>query len=164
MSGVVFNANEVFEMAKRIEINGGKFYRQGAEANPDVRELFLRLAQQEDRHLATFVEMQQALSPREAESTAADPDDEADLYLKAMADGHVFVAGKPLDKALKPGMDTGELIEFAFGIEKDSIVFYLHMKEMVPRRLGMERIDGIIREEMRHIAWLNDYLGRTNAL
>ena len=39
----------------------------------------------------------------------------------------------------------------AIGLEKDSIVFYLGMKEMVPERLGGSRIDGIIREEMRHV-------------
>jgi len=35
--------------------------------------------------------------------------------------------------------------------EKDSIVFYLGMKDMVPAKLGKNRLDDIIKEEMEHI-------------
>jgi rubrerythrin len=43
-------------------------------------------------------------------------------------------------------------------MEKDSIVFYLGMKELVPERLGKNRIDGIIKEEMGHLASLGTEL------
>jgi rubrerythrin len=46
----------------------------------------------------------------------------------------------------------------AMDMEKDSIVFYLGMKEMVPERLGKDRIDGIIKEEMGHLALLGKEL------
>jgi len=44
-----------------------------------------------------------------------------------------------------------DILQMAIGLEKDSIVFYLGMKEMVPERLGRGKIDGIIKEEMRHV-------------
>ena len=34
----------------------------------------------------------------------------------------------------------------AIGLEKDSIIFYLGMKELVPENLGKNRIDKIIKE------------------
>lgn len=43
----------------------------------------------------------------------------------------------------------------AIGLEKDSIVFYLGMKEAVPQRSGRDKIEGIIKEEMRHMATLS---------
>jgi len=43
----------------------------------------------------------------------------------------------------------------AIGLEKDSIVFYLGMKDAVPERLGRSRIDDIIREEMSHVYLLS---------
>jgi rubrerythrin len=154
MTGIVFNANEVFEMAKRIEVTGGKFYRKAAEVTLDARDLLLQIADQEDRHLAIFTEMQRSLTPREAESTAFDPYDEGDLYLKAMADGRVFDTSRDPAELLREGARVMDILDFALGIEKDSIVFYLGMREMVPKRLGMEKVDRIIREEMKHIAWL----------
>ena len=42
----------------------------------------------------------------------------------------------------------------AIGLEQDSIVFYLGMKDMVAGSLGKDRIDGIIKEEMYHVVTL----------
>ena len=40
-------------------------------------------------------------------------------------------------------------------IKKDSIVFYLGMKDAIPQGLGRSKVDGIIKEEMRHITTLS---------
>ena len=71
-----------------------------------------------------------------------------------MADGHVFdVKADPAE--LFTGKETMEnILQTAMGMEKDSIVFYLGMKELVPERLGKDRIDAIIKEEMGHLASL----------
>ncbi|MBT7259953.1 MAG: rubrerythrin, partial [Desulfobacula sp.] len=39
----------------------------------------------------------------------------------------------------------------AIQAEKDSIIFYLGMKEIVPEKSGKAKIDDIIKEEMSHI-------------
>lgn len=155
---IVFNANEVFEIAKQIERNGGVFYRKAAGNSPEGRELLLEIAKQEDQHFAAFEEMQKELTPREAESSAFDPDDEGALYLRAMADGYVFDVKKDPAEILKGNESLEEIIKVAIAMEKDSIVFYLGMKEMVPRKLGEEKVDHIIKEEMKHIGWLSDKL------
>ena len=51
-----------------------------------------------------------------------------------------------------------EILKAAIEAEKDSIVFYLGMKEVVPEGLGKNRIDGIIKEEMGHIRLLSKEL------
>jgi len=51
-----------------------------------------------------------------------------------------------------------DILQKAIGMEKDSIVFYLGIKELVPERLGKGRIDAIIREEMNHITSLSKRL------
>lgn len=80
------------------------------------------------------------------------------MYLKVMADGYVFdVRTEPAD--LLTGQETAaEILRTAIGLEKDSIVFYLGIKEMVPARLGKEKIDHIIKEEMSHITGLSNKL------
>jgi len=42
--------------------------------------------------------------------------------------------------------------------EKDSIVFYLGIKEMVPEKYGKDKLDKIIKEEMGHIKLLSKEL------
>ncbi len=51
-----------------------------------------------------------------------------------------------------------DILRVATTMEKDSIVFYLGMKELIPERLGKDRIDGIIKEEMAHLASLSKEL------
>ena len=77
--GAPFNADEVFEMAERIERNGGRFYRAAAEKFPAVRELLLELAEMEDDHERTFANMRAELSTKETAQTVFDPD------------GHIFI-------------------------------------------------------------------------
>ena len=51
-----------------------------------------------------------------------------------------------------------EIFKEALTAEKDSIVFYLGMKELVPEKLGKSTIDKIIKEEMDHIKLLGHKL------
>ena len=155
---IVFNADEVFEMAAQIERNGAAFYRKAAGNNPEGREFLSQLAEQEDQHLATFKEMRQELTTREVESTAFDPNNEGALYLKAMAGGHVFDVSKDSSEILNGNESLKDIINIAIGMEKDSIIFYIGIAEMIPKNLGKEKISAIIKEEMKHIVWLNEKL------
>jgi rubrerythrin len=75
-----------------------------------------------------------------------------------MADGRVFdVRSNPAEK-LSGKESLKDIVQFAIGMEKDSIVFYLGVKDMVPSALGKDKIDAIIREEMRHITILSKEL------
>jgi rubrerythrin len=152
-----FNADEIFEMAEQIERNGARFYRRAAEGavDPRNRQLLLDLAAMEDKHEKVFASMRADLADKKQETAVFDPDEQAALYLRAIADGHIFdVQADPLQ--LFTGKETMEdILRVAMGMEKDSIVFYLGMKELIPERLGKDRIDGIIHEEMGHLALLS---------
>ena len=154
-----FNADEIFEMAEQIERNGAKFYRRAAENTDDAhtKRVLLDLAAMEDEHEKTFAAMRADLSGPEMAVTVFDPDGEAGRYLRAMADGHVFDISDPSEKLT--GTESREdVLRTAIGLEQDSIVFYLGMKEMVPGSLGKDRIDDVIKEEMRHVVVLTKLL------
>ena len=142
-----FNADEIFEMAEQMEKNGAAFYRKAAEAATDEknREMLLKLAEMEDEHEKTFTAMRTELAGREKEATVFDPQDESINYLRALVDTRVFFK-KEIDVT-----SMKEIFKEALMAEKDSIVFYLGMKDMVPEKLGKNRLDGIIKEEMEHI-------------
>jgi rubrerythrin len=145
-----FNAKDIFEMAKQIERNGVKFYQTAAASISGEKEkqMLLMLSKMEEQHEKTFAEMEAALKDKETASTVFDPEDEAALYLKALADTRVF-----FEKAVDTS-SMKSILKEAIGAEKDSIVFYLGMKDLVPEQSGKKRLDDIIKEEMGHIRLL----------
>jgi rubrerythrin len=155
---IPFNADEVFEMAEQIERNGGKFYRAAAEKFPAVRDILLTLAAMEDKHEKTFADMRAELSGTELQEAVFDPDEQAQMYLRAMADGHVFdIKTDPAEKLANK--DTPEeVLKMAIGAERDSIAFYVGMKDAVSNRAGKDKVDDIIKEEMSHIVILTEKL------
>jgi rubrerythrin len=142
-----FNANDIFEMAVKIEKNGAVFYREAAEKveGENNKAFLLELARMEDEHEQTFATMKKELAEDEAFSNTFDPEDENALYLSAFADTRVFF------KKDQPGSDLKDILGCAIQTEKDSIAFYLGMKALVPQKQGQSKIDDIIKEEMGHI-------------
>ena len=157
---ITFSVDEIFEMAEQIERNGAKFYRKAAEAaaGESARRRLETLAVMEEDHQKTFATMRDELPARQRMPTTFDPDDEEALYLQAMVDGKVFDAkADPFEQFA--GAETMEdILQTAIGLEKDSIVFYLGVKDLVPSSRGKDKIDNIIREEMNHITVLSHEL------
>lgn len=146
-----FNADEIFEMAEQIERNGAKFYRDAAEGITDAshKKLLLDLAVMEDHHEKTFKSIRSSLTAEAKTDTIFDPQNETVLYLRALADTRVFFE-KEIDTASMSG-----ILKAAIEAEKESIVFYLGMKDAVPDKMGKTRLDDIIKEEMSHIRLLS---------
>jgi rubrerythrin len=158
--GIKFNADEIFEMAEQMERNGAKFYNKAAEASASARsrELLRDLAAMESVHEKTFANMRTELSDKERAATVFDPDDVATAYLQAFADGHVFNVNQDPSELLTGRETMEEVLQRAIGLERDSIAFYMGIRESVPENLGRDRIDGIIREEMKHVNMLSQEL------
>ncbi|MDT8379672.1 MAG: ferritin family protein [Desulfotignum sp.] len=155
-----FNVNEVFEMAIQIEANGANFYRKAAELqqDPDNKEFLEKLARMEDKHKATFEAMRKDLSEGEKQQTVFDPANELSMYLKAMADNHGGEGNPDVVESFTGEEPIEEIINTAIGLEKESILFYLGLKDLVPAKYGHEKLDNIIKEEKLHIAQLNGFL------
>jgi rubrerythrin len=149
-----FNADDIFEMAEQMERNGIKFYTTAAKSvsDDDAKSLLLEFADMEKEHEKIFSEMRKELSSDEKQKTVFDPQGEAVYYLRALADTRVFFDKKIDVSSLE------NILKDAIQAEKDSIVFYLGMKEAVPEGLGKGRLDNIIKEEMGHIRMLSGKL------
>jgi rubrerythrin len=153
---VVFNAGEVFEIAQQIERNGARFYTRAAEAlgKGQTASLLLDLAEMEHAHERIFAKMSKELAPQEKEQPLYDPYGESDQYLRALAGGHVFDLTADPNEWLGEGRGHADVLRKSIGVEKDSILFYLGMRDSVPEKLGKERIEGIIKQEMNHVSLL----------
>ena len=154
-----FNADEVFKLAIRIEANGARFYRKAAEFQSDDenRSLLEKLAAMEDVHQRTFEKMQAGLTAAEKAPTVFDPQGDSAQYLMAMADMHGGEGSPSAADALTGEESILEIIDIAIGLEKESILFYLGLKDLVPSDLGQDRVFQIIDQERQHIVQLNGF-------
>ncbi|MDY0132729.1 MAG: ferritin family protein [Desulforegulaceae bacterium] len=155
-----FNADEVFQVAVKIEENAAEFYRQAAGLQEEAENvLFLeKLANMEDTHRDTFDKMRKKLSGSEKEKTVFDPDNELTDYLMSMAEYHGGEGSADAAKALTGKETIEEIVNIAIGLEKESILFYIGILYLVPDAMGQDKINEIIKEEQRHIVQLQGFL------
>jgi rubrerythrin len=159
-----FNAAEIFDVACQMEKNGADFYRKmsGKISDKPVRKLLNDLALMEKAHEQVFESMQKELTSQERIQTVFDPAGETALYLKAMADAHVFNenAGRnfTLSETMSEKAKIIKIVRAAISLEWESISFYVGIKEFVTEQFGKKRIDDIIKEEMRHVRILSNQL------
>lgn len=150
----VFSADEIFAMAEEIEKNGERFFRESAGKIKEAEAITLlfKLADMELEHQKVFQALRSSLSAADKKAMTFDPHNEAGLYLASLAKTKVFFEKK---------IETSELVEIlkaALAAEKDSIAFYLGMKDLVPSTSSKASIEDIIKEEMKHIRILSERL------
>ena len=158
---VAFNADEILQIAIQIERNGARFYHRaaGIVGDADVKRMLEKLAGMEDSHEQTFQQMRNELSAAQKTPTTFDPEGQSGQYLNALADRRIFdVTADPTEK-LRSNETPDQIFRMALDAEKNSIVFYLGMREMVPQKLGKDDVDRIIREEMSHITIITQAFG-----
>ena len=157
---ITFNADEIFEMAEQIERNGAAFYREAASRAKDTatNKFLTGLAAMEDGHLVIFQAMRKELGKADKEPVPFDPDNEAAMYLQAMADAKGF-EGKISPGLKLSGRETlSDILSIAINAERNSVVFYVGLKSLIETDRNRRQVDKIIGEEMGHIAVLQKKL------
>lgn len=154
---IFFNADEIFQMGLRIEINGKEFYEAVAKKSSDasMQKLFSDLSKWESEHIHFFNRLREALPHSAKRGGSFDPGQELLLYLQATADSHVFLKNKNIHELASQCKTPLEAMDLAMAFEKDSVVFYTTMKKVTPEEFGRNEIDVLIDEEIGHIAMLH---------
>jgi rubrerythrin len=149
----IFDVKEILRFAVQIEKNGELFYRSAARKIKDrkIREIFLRLADDEVKHREFFggiIAGRGDYEPHEAYPG------EYHSYLKAYVANVIF---KPAELALavKRLRGVAEALDFAIQRELESILYYVESKNFVPadQHQGMNRV---IAEERSHYRRLSE--------
>ncbi len=152
-----FHAADIAKAAVEIEKKGQDFYGRVAEkAQTDsIKELFLHLRGEEKKHEAVFSELLKRLGQVElpAWSTA----DEYAMYVDALIESHALFTGGLAEKYMADAADDETAIRMAMAFEKDTLLFFLEMKELVPES-EKEFVLQCIDEERLHIRQLKELL------
>jgi rubrerythrin len=158
---IIYNAEEIYQMGVEIEKNGLAFYAAAAQSvkNADVKKLCEELGQWESKHVALFETLKAQLPDSARRETSYDPNNELGLYLKAAADSHIFVVNKEIAAIVANAKSPLDILNLALSFEKDSVVLYTAMKNMVPEHLGKKDLEKIIDEELKHISFITRSIG-----
>ncbi len=152
--GIFFTAAEIFDVAIGMEKSGIACYTQAAKSsrNSDVKGLYNVLVGDEKNHLQFF---QKSKESQESTFSPGALDDEYPAYLKALVDSVVFTPEKSSEATnMAKVASEGQALDFALGMERDSILFYLEMKSLMSRT-GKGSLEKIIREERSHLERLS---------
>lgn len=148
-----FSGIELINIAIGIESRGIAFYDVMARSteNAAARDAFQYLADMEREHIRIFQGMlaeADKYQPREADLG------EYAAYLRALVDSAVFTDDMVTSQMAAQAESDIEAIELAIAAEKDSILFYYEMKDIMPRQ-AQPTVDRVITEEKLHLGQLS---------
>lgn len=154
-----YTADEIFEMAIKAEKNAAKMYSDLAakHKDPEVSAEMEKLAEMERAHKDIFTKMREEL-PEDQRNAYFDPYDDAAKYLQAIADADVAEGSPEIAAGMTGEESFKEIIKLAIQLEKQAILFYLGIRDMVPARLGKDKVEEVIREEQSHVVSLTERL------
>lgn len=160
-----FNADEVFRIAIEIEKNGITFYGKAKEILKDeeVKGIFSQLEKEEEQHLGNLEKMRAGLPASAKQRTVYDPsndikrtsDEETDQYIQDVAHMNVFRNSQNVEKYVNEIKTVEDALRLAIQFEKDSITFYLILRDLTEEDKGREFLDDILAEEKDHLKKLS---------
>ena len=151
---IFFSMREVIEMAIATERSGQAFYHNASKlARENSRkELFQYLAEEEEKHLKTFQGFYNTL--KEKPEITPYNWEEAKLYLEALVDSKFFASPEKAINLAKEAKDELEVIYAAIEFEKDTLLFFYQILEMIKSQ-EQELVKKIIEQEKKHIQRLS---------
>lgn len=150
----IFAGSEIVELGIQIEKNGRDFYNALVEQlkNQKAKETFKYLAGEEEKHIAVFQNILDSVHKYEPPESYPG---EYFAYMNALARDYVFTQkdkGREIAKNVK---GDKEAISLGIGFEKDSIIFYVGMKKVVPE-YDHKIVDRLITQEQDHLRQLSE--------
>jgi rubrerythrin len=151
---IVFSGSELINIAIGIERRGVTFYDIMARSadNEIARNLFQGLADMEREHIQIFQDMQDGAGNHQLAESATE---EYAAYLQALIDDAVFTDDMITSEMATQADSDIKAMELAISAEKESILFYYEMRDVMPRQ-ALPIINRIITEEKSHLRQLSE--------
>jgi rubrerythrin len=152
--GIFFSGKELLDVAVNIEKSGMAFYETmvNCAKSKKAQTAFKYLADQEKQHIRAYQSMLSSVADSPPPESYTE---EYDEYLRSLVKSSVFSSeGAACTMAEKTSSDA-EGIDFGIRAEKDSILFYTELQDLV-RRADAKVIGKIIDEERSHLKRLSE--------
>jgi rubrerythrin len=151
---IVFSSSELINIAIGIERRGITFYDIMAKStdNEMTRAVFQGLADMERVHTQIFQDM---LEEADKYQLAENATEEYSGYLRALTDSTVFTDDMITSEMATQADSDIKAVELGISAEKDSILFYYQMRDIMPQP-SLPMINRIIAEEKSHLQQLSE--------
>jgi len=151
---ISFSGSELINIAIGIERRGIAFYdiMTRSTENATARDVFQHLADMEREHVQIFQGM---LSEANRYQPSEAYTGEYAAYLQALVDSAVFTDDIVTSEMAARVESDIEAMELAIGAEKDSILFYYGMRDIMPQG-AQPTVNKIITEEKSHLRLLSE--------
>lgn len=149
---IVFSGDELINIAIGVERRGMTFYDIMAKStdNEEAKAIFEGLVIMEREHIRIFQDM---LGEAGKQKPAPAAPSEYSGYLQALIDDAVFTDDMITSEMATQADSDLQAVELGISAEKDSILFYYEMRDIMPSRL-VPMINRIIAEEKSHLQQL----------
>ena len=151
---ISFSGSELTNIAIDIERRGVAFYdiMTRTTDNDATRKIFQYLANLEREHIQIFQKILTEIDKNQIPETYTQ---EYSSYLQALVDSTVFTDDMATSEITAKIDSDIEALELAIGAEKDSILFYYEMKDIMPHKTQLI-VNKIITEEKSHLRQLSE--------
>jgi rubrerythrin len=158
---IIFSGDALLNIAISIERRGMTFYDIMAKStdNEMARAVFEVLVNMEREHIDIFEDM---LGETDLHRTSEIPSQELSGYLQALIDESVFTDDMITSEMATQADSDIKALELAISAEKDSILFYYEMKDLMPKQV-LPVIEKVITEEKSHLQQLTEVKKRLQA-
>jgi rubrerythrin len=152
--GMFFSGKELLDIAVKIEKSGAAFYETmvGCARSKTAKTAFKYLADQERQHIKAYHSMLKAVVDAPPPESYTE---EYDEYLKSLVKSAVFSDEAAACTMAENASSDAEGIDFGIRAEKDSILFYTELQDLV-RRSDAKIVGNIIEEERSHLMRLSE--------
>ncbi|GAK57125.1 rubrerythrin [Candidatus Vecturithrix granuli] len=145
---------DIFDFAINAERDGMNFYIKATEKfdNKAVKDSFRRLAEEEGKHIQTFLNIKAKLE----KSGKVDPFTigNVDEYLETIIHDGLFPQGEAAEKRLEKVEDVASACAVAMEAEKNAILLYSELAKTAKDAEHREAFEKLAKEEKTHIVML----------
>src|SRR5512135_2566323 len=149
-----YSIDEIIEQAVQTEQLGYQFYSTMADRfrdNLDLKKLFNTLSEKELHHKAVFEKLKETMPKQEGEPEGWE---DVSLYMRAIIESEFFLGKHKALPAMENVKTIAEAVQFAVGFEKETLLYFLGIRDVVDQK---SIIDEIIDDERSHIRWLSAF-------
>ena len=150
----MFSADEILDIAIRLENNGEKTYRDAHAYTPDagLKHLLAWIADEERSHARWFADLKERLARSEDDHLKA-------AFSRALVEDVIQGQAFSLQAVDFAAIETPEaMIRTFIGFEDDTISFYEVLKTFIEDPAIIGQLDEIIAEEKKHITHFRQLL------
>ncbi len=148
----MLTAASVLKWAMEIEKNGEAFYSAVAaqSTDPEVKSVFEDMAAQEQGHYKVFKKMLDQVKPHPDLSDIGYKFEEYQSYLQAALSNALFAGPEKGAMLARKAQDRETALQAAIGFEKDTLLFFYDLREMVSEA-HRQTVSAVILEEKKHL-------------